>query len=137
MAMTLDEILQSGILELYVLGQLTEQEIQEVESAMKRYPQLKSEVVEIEQALFKYDGLFKTPPPAGTLDSILAQTNTTNNKDVNTQKGGFNWSGIVSAILGFSLLASVFFYHQKTNELENTIDDQKVLIQECGTVTHA
>ncbi len=129
--MTLDEILQSGLLEFYVLGQLTEEEIQEVESAMESYPEVKREVVEIEQALFKYDRLFKTPAPTGVLDNILGQINTGNNTNVNTQKEGLNWSGVLSAVLGLSLLAGVFFYNQKTSELEKTINDQKVVIQNC------
>lgn len=131
MAMTLDEILESGLLELYVLGQLTEEKIQEVETAMEVYPEVKREVVDIEQALFKYDRLFKTPAPAGVLDNILAQTNTGNNTVTTAERAGLNWSGILSTVLGLSLLAGIFFYNQKTNELEKTINDQNVVIQDC------
>ena len=131
MAMTLDDILQSGLLELYVLGQLTEEEIREVEAAIAMYPQLKSEVFEIEQALFKYDRLFKTPAPTDILTNILANTKTDSNTNSKTRNGGLNWPKLLITVLGLSLLAGVFYYNQKTIELEKTINDQLAVIQNC------
>ncbi|MEJ7693873.1 MAG: hypothetical protein WKF69_12725, partial [Daejeonella sp.] len=46
--------LESGILELYVLGDLSGEEIREVESTIAQYPAVKAEVEEIENALQAY-----------------------------------------------------------------------------------
>ncbi|MES3019059.1 MAG: anti-sigma factor [Bacteroidota bacterium] len=46
--------LESGILELYVLGDLSSEEIREVESTIAQYPEVKAEVEAIEHALQAY-----------------------------------------------------------------------------------
>ena len=46
--------LESGILELYVLGDLSMEEIREVETFMSQYPEVKAEVDAIEKALQAY-----------------------------------------------------------------------------------
>ncbi len=46
--------LESGILELYVLGDLSSEEIREVESTIVQYPEVKAEVEAIEHALQAY-----------------------------------------------------------------------------------
>lgn len=46
--------LESGILELYVLGDLSSEEIREVEDAIAQYPDVRSEVEAIEKALQAY-----------------------------------------------------------------------------------
>ena len=46
-----EEIIASGILEMYVCGSLPQEEIQEVEQAIADYPEVKKEVEIIEQSL--------------------------------------------------------------------------------------
>ena len=46
--------LESGILELYVLGDLSSEEIREVETAIAKYPEVKAELESIESALQAY-----------------------------------------------------------------------------------
>ena len=62
--MKLNEILESGLLELYVLGKLSGDELRIIEEALAQYPSLKGELLEIERALFKYDNLHKITPPS-------------------------------------------------------------------------
>lgn len=52
--MLLEEIMESGLLEFYVIGDLSDQEISEVENAIDKYPALKEEIRTIELALEKY-----------------------------------------------------------------------------------
>ena len=47
----IQEYLESGILELYVCGALTEAEREEVTRALQEYPEVKQEVEQIEDAL--------------------------------------------------------------------------------------
>ena len=46
--------LESGILEQYVLGDLSNEEMLEVEQNSMIYPEIKSEIIEIESALLNY-----------------------------------------------------------------------------------
>ena len=47
--MNLQEYIASGILELYVLGELTEQERSDVEKNLAHYPELREELARIEE----------------------------------------------------------------------------------------
>ncbi|MGO4911898.1 anti-sigma factor [Leeuwenhoekiella sp. W20_SRS_FM14] len=49
--MNIQEYIDSGILELYVYGALTSQESEEVSKVLMQYPEVESEVSEIEEAL--------------------------------------------------------------------------------------
>ncbi|HET8839286.1 MAG TPA: anti-sigma factor [Flavobacteriaceae bacterium] len=49
--MNIEEYIQSGILELYVYGALTKEESIEVSEKLKKYPDIRSEVEEIEDTL--------------------------------------------------------------------------------------
>lgn len=70
--------IESGILELYVLGQLNVQEQAEVETMATKYPEVKQEIEAIEIAMEQY-ALQHAVKPAADLESleskILAQIN--------------------------------------------------------------
>jgi anti-sigma-K factor RskA len=67
--------IESGILELYVLGQLTDHENEEVEEMCEKHPEIKAEISAIEIALESY-ALENAIQPSSTLgDKILAQLN--------------------------------------------------------------
>lgn len=68
--------IESGILELYVLGQLTAHEQQEVEAMAAKYPEVKKEIEAIEMAMEKYALDHAVEPTAGLKDRILDQLNT-------------------------------------------------------------
>lgn len=74
--------IESGILELYVLGQLTEQECREVEEMAQKHPEIKEELSAIELALENY-ALTNAVTPSATLEAKIlgnleqAQTSTT------------------------------------------------------------
>lgn len=65
--------IESGILELYVLGQLSTQECNEVEAMANKYPEVKAELSAIELALESYALENAIAPSNGLEDKILAQ----------------------------------------------------------------
>lgn len=65
--------IESGILELYVLGQLTVQEQQEVEAMAAKYPEVKQEMEAIEMAMEKYALNHAVEPAAGLKEKIIEQ----------------------------------------------------------------
>lgn len=76
--------IESGILELYVLGQLTEQECREVEEMAQKHPEIKKELVAVERALEGYALENAVTPSADLEDRILA----TLSNDNSTSSGG-------------------------------------------------
>lgn len=67
--------IESGILELYVLGQLTALEQAEVEAMATRYPEVKQEIDAIERAMEQYAVAQAVQPAEGLDQKILARIN--------------------------------------------------------------
>jgi anti-sigma-K factor RskA len=68
--MDIKAYIESGILEAYVLGSLTEQEAKEVRINMSRYPEVEAEVYAIEDAMFKVAQAQAVTPPALLQDRV-------------------------------------------------------------------
>ncbi|RYG16602.1 MAG: anti-sigma factor [Chitinophagaceae bacterium] len=65
--------IESGILELYVLGQLTAQECNEVEAMAAKHPEVKAEITAIELAMEAYAFENAIAPSANVEAKILAE----------------------------------------------------------------
>lgn len=65
--------IESGILELYVLGQLAVHEQQEVEEMAAKHPEVKQEIAAIELAMEQYAIQNAISPSAGLKDQIMKQ----------------------------------------------------------------
>ena len=69
--MNIQEYISSGILELYVLDQLTSVSRQEVEAMRVKYPDVEAEIGHIESTLEKLAFSEAITPRAGLKDDIL------------------------------------------------------------------
>ncbi|MFA6275682.1 MAG: anti-sigma factor [Pedobacter sp.] len=67
--------IESGILELYVLGQLSAQECSEVEAMAAKHAEIKAEILSIELAMESYALENAITPSAELEDKILSQLN--------------------------------------------------------------
>lgn len=67
------DYIESGILGEYVLGAASPQERQEVECLSSVYPEVKAELVRLEDTLEQYALLHQTPAPARLKNDIFAQ----------------------------------------------------------------
>lgn len=133
--MDIQAYISSGVLELYVIGQLSPREMREVEKMAHQYPAIKKELTAIEQALETYSLNNQTPPQATTFDRIKAEiqtpapTTTTKNK----RTGLPLWLGLLLG--GLSLILAIFFFsgwqQQKNLRIEN--EELKVALQACET----
>jgi anti-sigma-K factor RskA len=70
---TLQEIRVSGLLELYAIGALSEDEKIIVEETIEEYPQLKEDLIEISLTLESYARIHKIDPPEGIKNNILEE----------------------------------------------------------------
>ena len=66
------EYIESGILELYVLGQLSAVECKEVEEMAKKYPEVKAEILAIELASESYAMQNAIEPSAGVEEKLFS-----------------------------------------------------------------
>ncbi|WP_114752221.1 anti-sigma factor [Pleomorphovibrio marinus] len=70
--MDIQAYISSGKLELFVLGELTEREREEVVSMAKQHPEIQEELDQIEEAMFNFDNRATQAPSAGLKTKIMA-----------------------------------------------------------------
>ena len=73
--MELNEIISSGLLELYVLGMANEQETAQVLAMAKQYPEVAAEIAAIEAGLEEYAHANAVSPSSKVKENILAEIN--------------------------------------------------------------
>lgn len=70
----IQEYLDSGVIEMYVLDQLNDAEREAVEKLAAQYPEIREEIAEVEEAMGTYHSLEGLTPPAHILSNIMAAT---------------------------------------------------------------
>ncbi|WP_304062999.1 anti-sigma factor [Pedobacter glucosidilyticus] len=81
--------MESGILELYVLGDLSPEEKLKVEEMATLYPEVKAELAEIEKTLGELADSYAIEPSEGLRDNFLSKL-TFNEEDTNTSISNVN-----------------------------------------------
>ncbi|MDB5132440.1 MAG: hypothetical protein JWR02_2189 [Mucilaginibacter sp.] len=81
--------IESGILELYVLGDVTQEEKLQVEDMALKHPAIKAELDEIERSMELYAESNSVGPPAHLRDRVLNSvlTNFADDRNFDTKKG--------------------------------------------------
>ena len=87
--MDIKAYIESGILELYVAGQLSEKENQEVYELMQQYPEILQEVLEIEAAVVKLTAAVS--PHAIDFESFKGKLGNSDTKVVDLKPRKPNW----------------------------------------------
>lgn len=135
-----NEIIESGLLELFVAGALDNKDRQLVLKALNEFPELKYELVEIEHA-FKYVAHANAvTPSAGLRSKVLSQIPKTNVPDAVTSTpkvkpagSGFLWPFILTAVS----LIGLFFYYMNKNNSYNTLlqerEQEKIICDSIET----
>ena len=72
-----EEIISSGLLEMYVVGAASPEEAAQVERWRSEYPEVAAELIAIEQSMESYAAANAVAPAAGIKDKILASLNMT------------------------------------------------------------
>ena len=70
----IQEYLDSGVIEMYVLDQLSDAEREVVEKLATQYPEIREEIAEVEEAMGTYHTLEGLTPPDHILSNIMAAT---------------------------------------------------------------
>jgi len=125
--MDIKTYISSGVLELYVLDQLSASERRDVEAMVMKYPELKKEINSIEESLFAVASSTAKTPRAGLQSQIINSVLAADNNSANTSKSNIgNWY-LGLAFLGFGL-AGVFgwLFNQEKKAVE--IQNQEMII---------
>lgn len=115
----LKEIIESGTLELYVTGTLSQREAMEVEDVLELYPEVKKEVEKIEAALMSlsHDASFEIPEQVwnNILQSISGV------RKLPVQPKSTNWSMMTGWAAAIVFLLGIFWMMNQKNTLQNTL----------------
>lgn len=126
------EYLESGILELYVYGLLSESENDEVMAMSNKNPEIKAEIISIEKAIINLSSSFSPFISHSQFEKIKAQLELKHGKVV-SMKSGSNWTAYMGWAASIVLLIGLGFQYSKVNESKNqvvTIEKEKSKLQE-------
>ena len=118
----IQQYIESGAIERYVLGEITEQERAEVECLAKTYPQIASEVESAAASLSIMAELGATPPDPKLKDQIWAEIADDEGKIISideAKSGGFSLSTLVAAVFVFVAAGAIFWAVDTNNQLSN------------------
>lgn len=123
--MDITAYIESGILELYVAGALSENETKEVYELMRQHPEILQEVLEIEAAIIKLTAATSRQTSDGLFEQIKSQINTTTSstepKVISIAKPKYNWltySGWAAALV---VGAGLFWAINQNKNLESNL----------------
>ena len=126
------EYLESGILELYVYGLLSESENDEVTAMSNRNPEIKAEIISIEKAIINLSSSFSPFISHSQFEKIKAQLQLKHSKVV-TMTTRSNWTTYMGWAASVALLIGIGFQYSKLNQTNNqvvTIEKEKSKLQE-------
>jgi anti-sigma-K factor RskA len=135
------EYISSGILELYVFGQLSEVERTEVERMAAQHPEVKSEIHEISKAIESYAIINGAKTPPDVRDSLFSKIKSDSNSTSNTNTNQSNssstsdnsksskWNGLNTALLILSAAAlGAYFYGSSSWKAEKAAFEKNQII---------
>jgi anti-sigma-K factor RskA len=126
---TVKEYIESGLLEAYVMGMLSDDESAKVQDAAVQYPEIRAELDAIETALNTYANSHSVEPSEEIKAKVLSQISKTSqgegeiirigqlNVEPNTQQDPRNnmvWSIAASVLLLLSLGINIYLYNKST-----------------------
>ncbi|MEQ8530371.1 MAG: anti-sigma factor [Imperialibacter sp.] len=144
--MTSKEFIESGILELYVLGTLSTAEQAEVERMCAEHPEVKAELEAVEQAMELMDQELGIAPPAAAKQKLFdaLPESSLAGRQMHLQPTGEtkgSWMMAASVTIALLSFAAAIFYFQKYNsvsgEYEALVSQNSMMAQELNQVKNS
>lgn len=132
--MDIEEIRSSGILELYVIGELSPAQNAEVESYLTQYPDLKKDVYEIEKTLEAFAASSALKAPAGLKQKVMDSIHQ-NPKSIPVTKSGPGLWPLIASLFGLGALMLAFLVYQNDQKTEELEQQLTVLRDTCDATT--
>tara|TARA_R110000737_G_scaffold311303_1_gene320237 strand:+ start:652 stop:1449 length:798 start_codon:yes stop_codon:yes gene_type:complete len=144
--LTSKEFIESGILELYVLGTLSTAEQAEVERMCAEHPEVKAELEAVEQAMELMDQELGMAPPVSVKQKLFdtLPESTLVGKQIHFQPAGetkSNWMMAASVTIALLSFAAALFYFQRyssvNGEYEALVAQNSMMAQELDQVKNS
>lgn len=135
--MTEEEIIASGLLELYVTGSLSNEEILEVEKAMVQYPSVKKDVVAIEAALIQLSEAAGDKVSPKVWERIIQFTQGVRPIQSSSKRNWGSITGWAAALLFFVGLAFMLKQNSDLKDNLRTVNTKNMVLQEKTSITEA
>ena len=126
------QYIESGILELYVYGLLSETENSEVSQMAKEHQEIAAEIISIEKALVNLSTSFSPFLSADNFEKIKAKLDLKYSKVIE-MKPKNNWSQYVGWAAAVTLLLGIGYQYTQLSETQNqvaTIEKEKTNLQD-------
>lgn len=137
------EYIESGVLEDYLSGNVSEQERREVECLSKIYPEIKAELEQLSEAVERYAFAHSVSPPASLKEKIMAQLEFKKEEvqeevsiedetpvlPLNSRNNSFQWGWVAAASVA-ALIGSVVYFNAKVDTLSQTVAKQQTELQQ-------
>lgn len=139
------EYIESGILEDYLSGNVSEQERREVECLSKIYPEIKTELNQLGEVIERHAFAHRVAPPAALKDKIMAQLEFSdelpNNAQteeseeteteadetpviaLNSRQSSFQWGWVAAASVA-ALIGAAVYFNSRIETLTGTVAQQ-------------
>tara|TARA_R110002049_G_scaffold132372_1_gene291434 strand:- start:616 stop:1416 length:801 start_codon:yes stop_codon:yes gene_type:complete len=120
--MDIKAYIESGILELYVAGTLSEKENEAVYVLMQQHPEILQEILEIEAAVVKLTGATSTQDTNRVLSTIKQELGFKNDtKVISITKPKYNWLTYTGWAASIVLGVGLFWAINKNKQLQSDI----------------
>jgi len=126
------QYIESGILELYVYGLLSESENMEVAQLAKEHKEIETEIISIEKAIVNLSTSFSPFLSADNFEKIKAKLNL-KYSNVIEMKPRNNWSQYVGWAAAVTLLVGIGYQYTQLSETQNqvaTVEKEKTNLQD-------
>jgi anti-sigma-K factor RskA len=126
------EFIESGILEFYVYGLLSESENDEVAAMSNKHPEIKAEIVSIEKAIINLSSSFSPFISHSQFEKIKAKLELKHSKVIPMKSGGnltafIGWAASIVLLIG---IGYQYFKLNETNDQVAAIAKEKSKLQE-------
>ncbi|MBP0903361.1 anti-sigma factor domain-containing protein [Mariniflexile gromovii] len=121
--MDIKAYIESGILELYVAGSLSEKENKEVYELMQQHPEILQEVLNIEAAIIKLTAAASNNKKTDSLQAIKNKLGFNNDdaKVISITKPKYNWITYTGWAASIILAVGLFYTSTENNQLKEEI----------------
>ena len=126
------QYIESGILELYVYGLLSETENSVVSQMAKEYEEIEAEIISIEKAIINLSSSFSPFISHSQFEKIKSLLVLKHGKVIE-MKPRSNWTNYMGWAASIALLVGIGYQYSKLNETNNqvvTIENEKSKLQE-------
>ena len=117
--MNVQELIESGNLELYVAGSLSIEESREVEEAIEKHPEIKQQVEMIEAGVITLAEAVSPPLSALIWSQIV--DNIRKVKSLSDSKPSTNWGAITGWAAAILAFAGIFWMLKEKNDLQDRV----------------